>query len=51
MADVLYFLVRMAQICNIDLSEALDKKMEKNEGKYHVDKAKGSHKKYNECDE
>jgi NTP pyrophosphatase (non-canonical NTP hydrolase) len=48
MADILYFLVRMAQRYNIDLSEALDKKMEKNEGKYPIDKAKGSSKKYNE---
>ena len=48
MADILYFLVRMAQRYNIDLSEALDKKMEKNNNKYPVDKAKGSSKKYNE---
>lgn len=48
MADVLYFLVRMAQMNNIDLAEALDRKMEKNEGKYPIEKAKGSSKKYNE---
>ena len=48
MADVLYFLIRMAQRYNIDLSEALDRKMEKNEKKYSVDKFKGSNKKYNE---
>ncbi len=48
MADVLYFLVRMAQKYKIDLSEALDKKMEKNEKKYPIDKFKGSNKKYNE---
>lgn len=48
MADVLYFLVRIAQRYDLDLSEALDKKMEKNERKYPVEKAKGSNKKYNE---
>ena len=48
MADILYFLVRIAQMYDIDLSEALDKKMEKNELKYPVEKAKGSSKKYNE---
>lgn len=48
MADVLYFLVRMAQRYDIDLSEALDRKMEKNNSKYPVDIAKGSNKKYNE---
>ena len=48
MADVLYFLVRIAQIYDIDLSEALEKKMDKNDKKYPVDKFKGSSKKYNE---
>lgn len=48
MADVLYFLVRLAQKYNIDLSEALERKIEKNEKKYPVDKFKGSNKKYNE---
>ena len=48
MADVLYFLVRLAQRYDIDLSEELDKKMEKNNEKYPVEKFKGSNKKYNE---
>ncbi len=48
MADILYFLVRIAQKYDLDLSEALDRKMEKNNNKYPVDKSKGSHKKYNE---
>jgi len=48
MADVLYFLIRMAQRYDIDLSEAIDKKMEKNNNKYPVNKAKGSNKKYTE---
>lgn len=48
MADILYFLVRMAQRYDIDLSDALDRKMEKNNIKYPVEKAKGSSKKYTE---
>jgi NTP pyrophosphatase (non-canonical NTP hydrolase) len=48
LADILYFLVRIAQKYDLDLSEALDRKMEKNNNKYPVEKAKGSHKKYNE---
>jgi NTP pyrophosphatase (non-canonical NTP hydrolase) len=48
MADVLYFLVRMAQMYDLDLTEALERKMDKNDKKYPVDKAKGSSKKYNE---
>ena len=48
MADILYFLVRIAQKYDLDLSESLDRKMEKNNNKYPVEKAKGSHKKYNE---
>ena len=48
MADVLYFLVRMAQMNNIDLYESFDSKLQKNNQKYPVEKAKGSHKKYNE---
>ncbi len=48
MADILYFLVRLSQKYNIDLSEALEKKMDKNEKRYPVDKFKGSNKKYNE---
>lgn len=48
MADILYFLVRIAQKYDIDLSEALENKLKKNEEKYSVEKFKGSHKKYNE---
>lgn len=48
MADILYFLVRIAQKYDLDLSESLDRKMEKNDKKYPVEKVKGSHKKYNE---
>ncbi|MGE0792670.1 MAG: nucleotide pyrophosphohydrolase [Candidatus Woesearchaeota archaeon] len=48
MADVLYFLLRLAQRYNIDLTTELNKKMEKNNKKYPVDKVKGCNKKYNE---
>lgn len=48
MADVLYFLLRMAQRYNIDLTTELNKKIEKNNKKYPIEKAKGSNKKYNE---
>jgi len=48
MADVLYFLLRLAQRYNIDLTTELNKKMEKNNKKYPIEKSKGSNKKYNE---
>lgn len=48
MADVLYFLLRLAQRYNIDLTTELNKKMDKNEKRYPIEKAKGSNKKYNE---
>ena len=48
MVDVLFFLVRLAERYNIDLSEEFSRKMEKNERKYPVEKSKGSNKKYTE---
>lgn len=48
MADVLYFLIRIAQRYDVDLANAFDRKMEKSAKKYPVDKARGSNKKYNE---
>ncbi len=48
MADVLFFLIRFAQMYNIDLATEFDKKMKKNNSKYPVDKSRGSNKKYNE---
>lgn len=47
-ADIFFFLLRFAQMNNIDLSEALDKKIEKNNKKYSIEKFKGSNKKYSE---
>ena len=48
MADTLYFIVRLAQKYDIDLSDAFERKMRENTEKYPVEKAKGSNKKYNE---
>ena len=48
MADVLYFLLRLAQKYNIDLTTELKKKMASNEKRYPVEKFKGSNKKYSE---
>ena len=48
MADVFYFLIRMAQKYNIDLTTELINKLEKNNLKYSVEKSKGSNKKYTE---
>jgi hypothetical protein len=48
LADVLFFVLRFAQMNDIDLKEALEHKMAKNAVKYPVDKVKGNNKKYNE---
>ena len=48
LADVFYFVLRFAQMNNIDLSDAVKLKIEKNNSKYPVEKAKGCNKKYNE---
>jgi NTP pyrophosphatase (non-canonical NTP hydrolase) len=48
LADTLYWVLLLSHDLGIDVFEALDKKMKKNEEKYPVEKAKGSHAKYNE---
>ena len=48
LADVFYFVLIAANDFEIDLGEAMSKKLAKNEAKYPVDKSKGSHKKYTE---
>lgn len=48
LADVLYFVLRFAQMNNIDLTEAVKNKIEKNDKKYPLEKAKGCNKKYDE---
>ena len=48
MADVFFFLLRIAGRYKIDLAAALAAKMKKNGERYPVDKARGSNRKYNE---
>jgi NTP pyrophosphatase (non-canonical NTP hydrolase) len=47
-ADVLLYLVRLADKLNIDLLAAATEKLQINAGKYPVEKARGSSKKYTE---
>jgi NTP pyrophosphatase (non-canonical NTP hydrolase) len=48
LVDVLFFILRFSEKYNIDLSDELKKKLEKNAQKYPIEKAKGSNKKYSE---
>ncbi|PIR47597.1 nucleotide pyrophosphohydrolase [Candidatus Uhrbacteria bacterium CG10_big_fil_rev_8_21_14_0_10_50_16] len=48
LADVLYWVLLMSHDLDIDILDALEKKILKNEAKYPVDKAKGLHTKYTE---
>ncbi len=48
LADTLYWILLIAHDLEIDLKEALIKKLESNEKKYSIEKAKGNHKKYTE---
>ena len=46
LADVLYWVLLMSHDLDIDILEALDKKIEANSLKYPIEKAKGKHTKY-----
>ena len=46
LSDVLYWTLLMAHDSGIDLAEAFERKMSRNELKYPLEKAKGSNKKY-----
>lgn len=46
LADVLYWILLMSHDLDIDILSALEKKIKKNEEKYPIEKAKGSHVKY-----
>lgn len=46
LADVLIYLVQLAEVLDIDLLDAADKKVTKNAQKYPVEKSKGNAKKY-----
>lgn len=48
LADIQIYLIRLADKLNINIIEAVHKKIEVNEKKYPVDKVKGSAKKYDE---
>ena len=48
MADVLLYLLRLADTLNVDLVRAADKKIDTNARKYPVEKSRGSSKKYTE---
>lgn len=47
LADVLYWVLLMSHDLKINVLDALEKKIKKNEDKYPVEKAKGKHTKYN----
>jgi len=50
LADTLIYLIRLADKLDIDLLAAANSKIEHNEQKYPIDKAKGNAKKYTELD-
>ena len=51
LADVLFFVLRFAQMNDLDLKDILQKKLQKNAAKYPVEKAKGRNEKYDELAE
>ena len=48
LADVLVYCVHMADALDVNIEEIINMKMDKNEKKYPVEKAKGNAKKYTE---
>lgn len=48
LADIFFFVLRLAQMNQVDLVQALNRKMQKNATKYPVERSRGSNKKYNE---
>jgi NTP pyrophosphatase (non-canonical NTP hydrolase) len=48
LSDVMFFILRISQRNNLDLSRAFNRKMLSNIEKYPVEKARSSNKKYNE---
>lgn len=47
LADVIVYCQNMLDVLGLDVDEIVGEKMEKNEAKYPVEKARGSAKKYN----
>ena len=48
LSDVLFFVLRFAQMNNFDLSDQLARKIKKNNERYPINKSRNSNKKYNE---
>ncbi|MCR6513356.1 nucleotide pyrophosphohydrolase [Clostridium sp. LY3-2] len=48
LADVMVYCLHMADSLGVNIEEVIEKKMDKNEKKYPVEKAKGTSKKYTE---
>lgn len=48
LSDILFFILRIAQMSDIDLYKSMQRKVAKNAQKYPVEKARGNSKKYNE---
>lgn len=48
LADVLNHCILMADVCRLDMDEIIQEKINRNNEKYPVEKAKGSAKKYDE---
>ena len=46
LADVMNYCLQLAQVLNVDIIEIIQAKMDKNEKKYPIDKAKGVATKY-----
>lgn len=51
LADILIYLVRISDKLDVDLYQAVERKLEINEQKYPAEKVRGSAKKYTEYDE
>jgi dCTP diphosphatase len=48
LADVMYWVLLLANDLHVDLADAFEKKLEKNAKKYPIEKSAGNHKKYTE---
>lgn len=46
LADVMMYLVRLADVLHVDLNQAIAEKLTLNEARYPVDRSRGSNKKY-----
>ncbi len=48
LADVMLYCIQMADVLEVEIEDIINKKMDKNEKKYPIEKAKGNSKKYTE---